>query len=271
MPILPKYAVEKTTEQKFHELDYAIMRIAFDVHNQLGRFYDEKIYQNKLLSACRRNGIETETEFEVKLTHKDFSKSFFIDLLLNRSSIYELKTIRAIQEPQRIQTLDYLFMTDTNHGKIINFRPPSVEHEFVSTSLNTQARHSFKIIETDWSEHSEKAARIRTILADLLDDWGAFLNTATYQEAICHFLGGGKDIVQPIEIRSESDLLGHQKTPLLSQTETFCLTSVVKDILAYKTHLLRFMSHTRLEFLYWINFNRFEVQFTTLNNRLFCP
>ncbi len=271
MPILPKHPVEKSSEQEFHKLDYAIMRIAFEAHNQLGRFYDEKVYQNKLIDACRQNGIEAETEFEVKLKHKDFSKSFFIDLLVDRRSVYELKTIKSIQEPQRIQTLDYLFMTNTNHGKIINFRPPSVEHDFVSTTLNNQDRHSFNIHETNWTEHSEKAARIRILLADLLDDWGAFLNTATYHEAICHFIGNGTDLVQPIEIRSGNTLLGHQKTPLLSRTETFCLTSVTKALSTYQMHLLRFLSHTPLQFLYWINFNRHQIQFTTLENKLFCP
>ena len=271
MPILPKHPVEKISEQEFHKLDYAIMGIAFDVHNQLGRFYDEKIYQNKLLDACRKSGMEAEAEFEVKLTHKNFSKSFFIDLLVNRCSVYELKTIKAVQEPQRIQTLDYLFMTDTNHGKIINFRPPSVESEFVSTSLNHQDRHSFKIREAGWIEHSEKATRIRILLAELLDDWGVFLNTAIYQEAIFHFLGDGTDIVQPIEIKSGNTLLGHQKTPLLSSTETFCLTSVTRDLSTYQMHLLRFLSHTQLKSLYWINFNRFEVQLTSLENTLFCP
>lgn len=271
MPIIPKHPVEKSTEQEFHKLDYEIMGMAFDVHNQLGRFYDEKIYQNKLLDAFRQNGIEAETEFEVKLEHKGFSKSFFIDLLVNRRSLYELKTIKAIQEPQRIQTLDYLFMTDTNHGKIINFRPPSVEHEFVSTSLNHQTRRTFKICDEGWKEHSEKAARVQQLLTDLLMDWGAFLNTTTYQEAICYFIGDGKDIVQPIEIRSGNSLLGHQKSPLLSPSETFCLTSVTKDISTYQMHLLRFLSHTQLRFLYWINFNRSEVQFMTLENKSFCP
>lgn len=267
----PKHPIEKMTEQEFHKLDYTIMKLAFDAHNQLGRFYDEKIYQNILLDACHRKGIKAETEFEVELTHQNFSKSFFIDLLLNGSSIYELKTIKAIGEPQRIQTLDYLFMTNTNHGKIINFRPPSVEHEFVSTSLNNQTRHSFKTCETDWREHSENAAQLKPMISALLDDWGAFLNIATYQEAICHLLGNGKDMVQPVEIKSENTSLGYQNTPLLSQTEAFRLTSVVKDIPTYKRHLLRFLSHTQLQFLYWINFNRFKIQFTTLENKSFCP
>lgn len=271
MPIRPKHPIGKPTEQEFHKLDYTIMRLAFDAHNQLGRFYDEKIYQNALLDACHRNGIEAETEFEVELTHQGFSKSFFIDLLLNGSSVYELKTLKAIGDPQRIQTLDYLFMTDTNHGKIINFRPPSVEHEFVSTSLSNHARHSFKTYETDWHEHSENAAQLKPMLSALLNDWGAFLNTATYQEAICHLLGKGNDMVQPVEIKSGNTTLGYQNTPLLSQMEAFCLSSVVKDVSTYKAHLLRFLSHTQLQFLYWINFNRFKIQFTTLENKLFCP
>jgi GxxExxY protein len=271
MPIIPARPVTRLKEKDFHKLDYQIMKTAFDAHNQLGRFYDEKICQNALLKSCEATGLRADTEFEIKLTHRNFSKSFFIDLLFEGSTVSELKAVKAIQEASRIQILDYLFMSDTRLGKLINFRPPSVEHEFVSTSLSNQDRHAFSIETAKWKEPTDTAVKIKTLITELLNDWGAFLNTTTYKEALCFFLGGDNALIKPIEIRNNGNSLGHQNIPVVNNTETFCLTSLTKDIPTYKAHLSRFMSHTRLHFMYWINFNRFKIQFTPLENKLFCP
>lgn len=271
MPIIPTKPVSRISEEAFHELDFQIMKLAFGLHNRLGRFYDENIYQHALLEECRIAGLQAEAEFEVKLTHRDFSKSFFIDLLIEGSTVYELKTAKAIHEANRIQALDYLFLTDTRHGKLVNFRPPSVEHEFVSTSLSYQERRSITAKTQHWTEPTDTAPRIKTLLIDLLDDWGAFLNTAIYQEALCFFLGGENALIRPIEIWNRTHLVGHQRIPVINDTETFCLTSATKDIPSLKTHLSRFLSNTRLETLYWINFNRFTIEFYTLENKSFCP
>lgn len=64
MPVQLKQPIQCITEQEFHDLDFQIMRWAFDAHNQLGRFYDEKIYQNELLNTCRDNGLIAETELK---------------------------------------------------------------------------------------------------------------------------------------------------------------------------------------------------------------
>lgn len=45
MPISINHLIKEFSEKEFHDLDYRIMNLAFQAHNDLGRFYDEKIYQ----------------------------------------------------------------------------------------------------------------------------------------------------------------------------------------------------------------------------------
>jgi GxxExxY protein len=275
MPVHLKKPIQMITEQEFHDLDFQIMRFAFDIHNQLGRFYDEKIYQNELLNICRENGLTAQTEVKIELTHQSFTKDLFLDLLLENSSIYELKATASIISDHRIQTLDYLFLSNTQHGKIINFRPPSVTHEFVSTGLDFEKRHKFSIHQKNWLNESEAALCLKSIVLGLFEDWGLFLNTAHYKEAVCHLLGGKEKVIRPVPIKSKQNLLGQQKIPLLSPTESFCISSVTGNPSAYQMHLQRFLDCTELRNLHWINLFRSEVHLTSLKNtnfsKLFCP
>jgi GxxExxY protein len=254
------------TEQEFHDLDFQIMRFAFDVHNQMGRFYNEKIYQNELLNVCLDNGLNAQTEVKIELTHKSFTKDLFIDLLLENSSIYELKATAAIIPDHRRQTLDYLFLSNTQHGKIINFRTPSITHEFVSTRLDDEKRHKFSIHHKNWLNESETAHHLKSLLLDLFNDWGLFLNTTYYKEAVCHLLGGEEKIIRAVPIKRGGIILEHQNIPLLSPTDSFCISSVTENPSAYQMHLQRFLNRTELQKLHWINLCRSEVHFTSLQN-----
>lgn len=270
MPITLKHPIELLSEKGFHDLDYEIMRLSFEIHNELGRFYDESIYQEELEKQCRTSGIRIEKEFKIQLIHNDFVKPLYIDLLINGSTVYELKACTAIAEPNRIQTLNYLFATNTRSGKLINFRPASVEHEFVSTNLNLEKRRTFNIVDTNWGS-GKHADQLREIVIGLLSDWGTFFDTDIYLDAIYHFLGGKEVVLQNLPIINNGTTLGHQRTPLLSKTEAFLLTSVTKNSSTYQNHLLRFLNHTHLEYLHWINLNHQTVSFTSLKRKSFCP
>lgn len=269
MPIILPHPITPLSEQAFHKLDYSVMALAFEMHNELGRFYNEQIYKNKLMQECREKGFATECEVEIKLTHHDYSKSLFIDLLVN-GSVYELKTIKFIQEQQRVQTLNYLFATNTRHGKIINFLPPSVEHEFVSTTLDYKTRKKLHVHDAQWSKHLENAHNLKNRMLDILNDWGAFFDTHLYEEALIHFFGKEEDIVQSIEIKAGNQVLGCQKFNCLSDSEFFLLTAAKDDTRRYEAHLNRLLSHTPFFYLHWINLNRSTIQFVTLNKQSFC-
>jgi GxxExxY protein len=266
MPIQISQPVKLYSEQEFHDLDFQVMRLAFDAHNQLGRLYDEKIYQNELIKLCQEKGLKTSSEVEIQLMHGSFVKNLFIDLLIEEGGIYELKAATMITPSHKTQTLGYLFLTDTLHGKIINFRPPSVEHEFVSTTLRFADRQNFSVCNKHWISKSEAAQKLKAIATALFSDWGVFLDTALYREAICHLYSKGNNIEQSIEVKNGSTVLGKQNLPLLSPEESFCISSVRNGLSTYQAHLQRFLGHTPLKHLHWININNLDVQFQTLSN-----
>jgi len=265
MPVQLKQPIKPLSEQEFHDLDFRVMRMAFDAHNELGRFCNEKIYQNQLLQACRADGFTAESEVKIQLTHKTFKKDLFIDLLIENGAVYELKVVKGVTAAHRTQALNYLFLTETNHGKIINFNPPSVEHEFVSTSLIRSDRLNFTVCDKTRGQHLQTARKLKTMMVDLLNDWGTFLDTDLYKEAISHFFGGEAAVISPIEIRCNGMLLGTQKAPLISEKESFCISSVKNKKEAYQKHLQRFLNHTSLGYLHWINIDNSHIQFRTLS------
>jgi hypothetical protein len=48
MPIECQIEIKSVNQEVFHQLDKSVMRHAFDIHNSMGRFFDERIYQNEL-------------------------------------------------------------------------------------------------------------------------------------------------------------------------------------------------------------------------------
>ena len=97
MPIHLKQPIKALSEQEFHDLNFHVMRWAFDAHNRLGRFYDEKIYQNERLQACLAAGLKAETEVKIRLTHKTFKKDLFIDRLLENGSVFQSSEFARIK------------------------------------------------------------------------------------------------------------------------------------------------------------------------------
>lgn len=56
MPIQTARQISRIDEQDFYKIDHQMMRFAFDIHNEIGRLWDEKIYRNELANRCRKAG-----------------------------------------------------------------------------------------------------------------------------------------------------------------------------------------------------------------------
>jgi len=81
MPIVSTVFIRPIEQQKFAELDYQVMRRAFDSQNELGRLCDETIYQNDLALRLEDAGLgPVRTEVPVTVTYNDFAKTYFLDL-----------------------------------------------------------------------------------------------------------------------------------------------------------------------------------------------
>ncbi|WP_168442747.1 GxxExxY protein [Pontiella desulfatans] len=245
-------------------MDKLVTGMAFDIHNEFGRFCDENIYQAELMERCISAGIEGHSEVEIRVSYDTFHKSYFIDLLLSNSIVYELKTAKTLNGEHRKQILNYLLLANLAHGALINFRPASVAHEFASTRLTMEQRLDYTLVDDGWKKLDGDSEKLRTIMSNLLQDWGAFLDSNLYTEAITHFLGGEEQVVQAIPVSKGNRVLGKQNVHLLNPATAFIVSATTKNPGYYQNHIQRFLDHTDIKAIQWINLNHAKIEFRTL-------
>ena len=111
MPITSALPIRPISQEEFAQIDFQVMRHAFDSQNELGRLCDEVIYQNDLASRLESAGLSpVRKEVPVTVSHRDFVKTYSLDLVVGDGAIYELKTATGIVE----RTEGQLFLLELN-------------------------------------------------------------------------------------------------------------------------------------------------------------
>jgi GxxExxY protein len=264
MPITAPLALCSLDQKAFGQLDYCVMRHAFECQNELGRLCDEVIYENDLAVRLQADGIPVEKEVKVSVTHRDFTKTYRLDLVVASVGIYELKTHQMLVGEHEAQLLNYLFLCGGRHGKLINFRPHQVESRFVNATLTQDQRRIFEIETDRWQETSERDRFLRDTMLGLLRDWGGWLDVALYTEALSHFLGGEDTTVQPVTLSREGVILGRQRLHLLTPDTTFRVTALTEGNEDYERNLVSLLRVSPLRAIQWVNLARRRVQFVSL-------
>lgn len=266
MPIEFGFKTNVISKQDFYLLDYKMMEIAFAIHNEFGRFWDEKIYQRELVRRCREAGFEDIiAEAPITVSCNGFQKCYFLDVLLDNAVVYEIKTVNSLNGAHQKQILNYMFLLGLSYGKLINFSPASVEYRFVSTTVKTENRFSFIINDTKWKNIDAESEWLKETIIELLREWGTYLDTNLFYQAICFFRGGEENVNQNVKVISNSVELGFQKMNLLTPKIAFQLSSINKDFAFYEQHLYRQLKHTNFESIQWINFGRRTITFRTIS------
>ncbi len=253
MPIEIPYAVECLAETAFHDLDYKVMKHAFDLYNSMGNLWDEDDYRTRLHERCNQHGIKTHQEVPVRVSFADFSKTYFIDLLAE-GSVYELKTTPQIAKQHQSQTLNYLFLTHTHHGKIINFRPDSLQWEFTSTQLTRERRAKFFVDTENWQADGGFPIQLPDIVSELLNEWGTFLDLYLYKEAMLHFLNLPADNTRKRFCPATDGTLFH-------------FTSLNRKKSVYQKNLNKYLQASTCHKIEWINFDRNQIELHTLSKK----
>jgi len=265
MPIEVDSEVRVFSDEEFHALTHRVLGVVFDVHNDFGRLMEEEIYQQAIRRRCELAGIiPARREVEIKVRYKDFQKSYFMDLLFACGLMVESKTVEVLNNAHHAQALHYLLLTGMRHGLLINLRQGEVKKRYVSTTLDLAERRRFVVHDNDWQASNDSSQRLRDIFLGLLADWGAFLQTSLYREAIIHFFGGPSVALRRITIYDGNAALATHEVCLIADDTAVALTALKDGKVQMKDHLQKFLSHTNLASIQWINMNNHDIEFRTL-------
>jgi GxxExxY protein len=225
MPVSCSVSIAKLSTDELRELDYRVMRHAFDSQNELGRLADERIYQADLTARLQSAGMKVSREVEVQLLHREFCKSLFLDLIVAEQAVYELKVVKAISDAHIGQLLTYLHLLDLPRGKLINFRSASVESQFINVPLDSAQRRSFNVNDVEFNGDD----RFRDIVVGLLRDWGTSLTLSFYLDAVVSLLGGIEVVEAMLPINRNGMFLGTQRFHLAAPDTAFKMTAMNRD------------------------------------------
>ena len=104
------------------ELTGSILKLFYEVYNELGYGFLEKVYQNALYNELKNNGFEVESQKQIKVYYKNIEVGeYYADLIVNDKVILELKATEAITEAHEFQLLNYLKSTNIEVGLLLNF------------------------------------------------------------------------------------------------------------------------------------------------------
>jgi len=121
--ISPQHAgTKKNFEGKHSELSEKIIKVFFDVHNELGFGFSEKVYQKAFGIALRENKMKVDEQVPIKVYFRgQLVGEFFTDMIVDDLILLELKSGSAILEEHEAQLLNYLKATEIEVGYVLNF------------------------------------------------------------------------------------------------------------------------------------------------------
>lgn len=104
------------------ELTKNIIGIYYDVYNELGYGFLEKVYHKSMLIELNKRGYEVESEKKINVFYKNEIVGEYVpDIIVNDSVIIELKCVEYLIETHENQLLNYLKATKCEVGLILNF------------------------------------------------------------------------------------------------------------------------------------------------------
>lgn len=104
------------------ELTKLLIGIYYDVYNELGYGFLEKVYQNAMLIELKKRGFEVESQKKICVYYKkEIVGEYIPDIIVNELIIIELKCVEYLVEAHDNQILNYLKATDCEVGLIFNF------------------------------------------------------------------------------------------------------------------------------------------------------
>jgi GxxExxY protein len=122
------------------ELTDVIIKTFYEVYNELGCGFLEKVYQNSLYLELKNKGYNVEAQKRINVYYKGTEVGeYFADLIVENAVILELKAADAIVQDFENQILNYLRATDCEVGLLLNFgKKPEFKRKIYENNRKTR-------------------------------------------------------------------------------------------------------------------------------------
>lgn len=260
MPISVGTELVRLSQPEFAKVAYGVMSEVFTLHRELGRLFNEKVYRNAMVARME----DVQSEVRIDIWFRDFRKRYFIDLVASAGAIFELKSVETLHARHSGQLLNYLLLTELQHGKLVNLRPEKIEHKFINATQTRADRIQFEIDDSEWHNTNGFGSAEKSLVIEMLRDWGTGLERALYEEALIHFSGGSEQVLGDIDVVLNQVPVAKQTVALCAPRIAFKITTFEKDANSYRKDLIRFLGRTKLDAIHWINISRNRLSFKTL-------
>jgi GxxExxY protein len=99
-----------------------ILKVYYEVYNELGHGFLEKVYQNAMYFELKARGLKVESQKEIKVYFKQqLVGEYYSDLIVENKVIIELKATEVLMNAHVAQTINYLRATPIEIGMLLNF------------------------------------------------------------------------------------------------------------------------------------------------------
>ncbi|RLD63618.1 MAG: GxxExxY protein, partial [Bacteroidetes bacterium] len=104
------------------DITKTIIRAFYNVYNELGYGFLEKVYENAMMIELQKLGLSCEKQKHINVYYYDSKVGeYFADIIVNEVVIIELKAAENIIEEHEAQLINYLKATDIEVGLLLNF------------------------------------------------------------------------------------------------------------------------------------------------------
>lgn len=266
MPISIPITIRNLTQTEFDERDRVVMRCAYDTQNELGRLCDERVYENDLAIRLQAAGMtKVHAQTPVTVSHDGFEKCYRLDLVAE-DALYELKTVAELVGAHDAQSFHYAMLADVHHVKLLNFRTAKVQGRLRFNALTLEARRRMQWETSSHRPFSMACTRLEERLRSMLSDWGGFLDSRLYEEALIHFSGGESQVASRVQIFRDEHELGSHAVNQHAEDLCFAVTAF-SDAHAQQPHYERLLRLTGLRGMQWFNLNHATVECVTLERK----
>ena len=127
-------------EYLYSDITDVVINAFYNVYNELGYGFLEKVYRNALFHELTQRGVLCQMEHPVSVYYKGSCVGeYYADIIIENKVILELKAVKTILPEHVAQLNNYLRATDAEVGLLLNFGLEPEKKRIVFT--NDRKRH----------------------------------------------------------------------------------------------------------------------------------